>query len=243
MHNESEKLMALHDGELSADEAREAEELAKDPDAQAFLRDLGQADDLFRSAADELLDRPVPAELISAIREPAPRSAKVIPFPGLRSVVGLAIAAGIAAIAVTGLQLQAPQSTQDESAASYAALLQSTLESASSGDLRSDESGEFMVTPRVSFATADEGYCREYMSYKQGAERSGLACRNDSGRWSIVSERDVSSSTSEQYRAAGDQGVRSSYPKVLEGAERLSFDEEQNALRSAWKQATAPAAE
>jgi len=235
MHNEFEKLMALHDEELSVDEAREAEELAKDPEAQACLRDLEQADELFRSAADDLLDRPVPAEMISAIRQPAPRSAKIIPFPGRRSVAGLAIAAGIAAIAVTGLQFQAPESSRDEGAANYVALLQSTLESAPSGDLRSDESGELMVTPRVSFATADEGYCREYMSYLQGTERSGLACRNDSGRWSIVDEQALSSSTSEQYRAASGESVRPSDPQVLKGAERLSFDEEQKALRSAWK--------
>ncbi|MEO1081966.1 MAG: hypothetical protein AAFY29_20585 [Pseudomonadota bacterium] len=235
MENEFDKLMALHDEELSADDARETEEFAKNPEAQALLQGLKQADDLFRSAADDLLEQPVPPEMISAIHDTEPRSATIIPFPGRRSVIGLALAAGIAAIAVTGLQLQGPESIQDEGAASYARLLQSTLESAPSGDLRSEENGEYMITPRVSFATTDRGYCREYMSYQQGIERTGLACRSDSGRWSILDEQVMSSAASEQYRAAGGESQQSPAARVLDGAERLGFDEEQNAIRSAWK--------
>jgi len=138
MSTYTEKLMALHDGELTEEQAREVRELLdKQPDGQSSMLMLERADEEFRRAARGMLELPVPQELIDTIREsggPVIETRKVdniVAFPRRRAAVNLAVAAGLAAVVVAGIWPSfktGDDGSSPKGQATYAALLQETLE-------------------------------------------------------------------------------------------------------------------
>ncbi len=238
MRDDFDELMALHDGELPAQEASEAEDRLDDPEAREFLARLAKADEAFTDAADELLDMPVPPKLVEAIRQSQPQTAEIIPFPRRRGIVGLAVAAGLAAVIATNTQLfQSPTSpATDHDAASYAALLQEVMESVPSGEVLSSSDGAVSIAPMVSFKTDAATFCREFMSSRDGAEFSGVACRDNVGSWTLQGElQALAAPAGESYRAAEGQEGGGKLPPALVKAAELSYAEEQEAIRSGWK--------
>ncbi|QHQ36033.1 anti-sigma factor family protein [Algicella marina] len=103
------RLSAFLDGELSPAESDAVALLAeKDPEIAAELESLQSTDDALKAAFDDLLSEPVPLDLVRSIADPEePSSATTPEAANLPSAPGRwgfgAIAAGIAALAVTGL--------------------------------------------------------------------------------------------------------------------------------------------
>ena len=236
MHKDIELLMALHDGELSADDERRARELLeRDPEAKRVMQELEHADRAFSRAADDLLNAPVPQRLLDAVQaeraEPAPRG-NVHPFPRRKALVSLAMAAGLAAVIV--FAPRPPPGVGDGDRDSYAALLQQTLESAASGDIRSSEDGLAQVSPVVTYRTGDARFCREYVARRGDEELSGIACRSRSGTWDVLGQQALGAADDgSRYRAAGRDEDRG--PALdLDAASTLSYAEESAALSSGW---------
>lgn len=242
MREDFEELMAHRDGELAdRSSTKPAEREFDDPESQELLARLAEADAAFAVAADELLNRPVPERLLSAIREPQaePHSADVVPIFRRRGVVGLAIAASLAAVVATGIQFLEPPvgPVVAPGAGEYATLLQEALETAPSGDLRSSRDGATSVMPVISFRTeAAASYCREFMAVREGVEVSGLACRVASGNWEVLAERRLPSSPSgDDYRVAEGDGADAALLPVPANASELTYAEEQELIRVDWE--------
>ena len=231
MHDKFDDLMALHDKELSPEEQRKVEELlAEDAEARALLKGLAGADEAFKKNADELLHRPVPEKLLATVRADKPAQARVIPFPRRRGIVGLALAAGVAALVVFNTQVLNPPAGVESDA--YAKLFQETLESTSSGDVRSSVDGSIQITPVVSFTTRERGYCREFVALRGDRELGGTACRRENGEWSLVSQQTFASVDDSGYRAAEGETVGEA--PQLDRLRQLSFAEEQSAIKAGW---------
>ena len=233
MRDDIDELMAHHDGELPG---QDAERRFDDPESRELLGKLAKADKAFASAADELLDIPVPSKLVDAIRQPQPKTAEIIPFPRRRGIVGLAIAAGLATVIATNTQLFQPPANPgaDAQPAGYAALLQETMESVPSGEMRSSDDGSVSIVPMVSFKTDAATYCREFMSSQNDAEFSGVACRDRAGSWTLLSQQGgASASGGDAYRVAESREAEA--PQTPNTAAELSYAEEQEAIRSGWK--------
>jgi len=257
MRDDQNELMALHDGELSGQEASDAKDRQlDDPEARAFLEKLARADKAFADAVDDMLDMPVPSSLVEAIRQSEapsqvqsgleteadsatePKTAEVIPFPRRRGLVGLAIAAGLAAVVATNTPLfQLPgKPALDPADAGYAALLQEVLESVPSGEVRSSADGAVSVVPMVSFRTDAAAYCREFMRSQGDAEFSGVACRDGAGSWEVVSQQRVpSAAVGSDYRIAEGEAGEVKLPPTLTRSAELSYVEEQAAIQAGWQ--------
>ncbi len=256
MPDKFNKLMAQHDGESPAEDTSPVgDSRFDDPETRELLEKLAAADKAFASAADELLDMPVPAKLIEAIRNPqsqeletAPEpisepdpeqtSAEIIPFPRRRGIIGLAIAAGVAAVVATNTQLfQTPAtSVVDPGAASYAYLLQEVMETVPSGEVIASDDGSVSITPMVSFRTETAAFCREFMSLQNGAELSGVACRDGVGSWEVVQQKSVPTAPEDEaYRVAEGMEDDAEMPTDMARSTELSYDEEQAAISSGWK--------
>ncbi len=255
MRDDHNELVALHDGELSGQDASDAKHRhLEDSEARAFLEQLARADKAFADAADEMLDMPVPSRLVDAIRQsearsqaqpeslkepqPEPQTAEIITFPRRRGLVGLAIAAGVAAVIATNTELfqLTGKPALEPAAAGYAGLLQDVMESTPSGQVRSSADGTVSILLMVSFRTSAAGYCREFMRSQGDAEFSGVACRDDAGSWEIVSqERMPSAAFGEDYRVAEGHAEGAELPPTLGQTTELSYAEEQAAIQSGWQ--------
>ena len=243
MRDDIDQLMALHDGEASAEDASAAgNRRFDDPESREFLSKLTEADKAFANAADELLDMPVPSRLVDAIRQPEPQpqpqTAEIIPFPRRRGIVGLAIAAGLAAVVATNTQLfksnEGP--VVDSGTAGYAALLQQAMDSVPSDQVLNSDDGSVRIMPIVSFRTEAAAYCREFMALEGDIEFSGIACRDSIGSWRVLSERrTLTAPDGDEYRAAEGEKSVSDLPSGLVKAKELSYAEEQAAIRTGWK--------
>ena len=254
MHKHIEQLMALHDGELSEEEAHKAQDLLdQDPEAQRIMAQLEQADQTFTQAYDEVLNSPVPDRLINTLRAGTAErpedsagnagngetgaAGNVLAFPRRTAYISLAAAAGLAAILITGPQnLLSPDTSNSNrpGIGAMAGLLQETLETAESGEIRGSDDGRLQVTPMATYLAADSRYCREYMALEAASETAGIACRNAGGTWELVSQQELGSSIgNEAYRAA--EGSTDGVDKGdLGSAAALSYTDERRAIDSGW---------
>jgi hypothetical protein len=238
MYEHMEKLMAFHDGELSAEESEKVQELlSQDATARLWLQKLQNADAAFTQSADTILAEPVPQRLIDTVRDTQPASAKVLQFPQRRAVVGLAMAAGLAAILITSapdLLQQGVPGSQETADPGFATLLQQTLEELPSGEIRRSDDGLVQLTPLATYRIEDSRFCREYMGKRADVEVSGLACRNTAGTWGVISQREFASTNGNSYRAAEGAGVDDNGLSSLGESSSLSYSEESAVLRSNW---------
>jgi surface antigen len=73
-------------------------------------------------------------------------------------------------------------------AAIASARVQHALELTPSG-VKADVGGNVRIEPRLTFATEDKVWCRQYsLSYGDSLEAGGVACRNGEGEWRLVIE-------------------------------------------------------
>jgi hypothetical protein len=209
-----EVLMAYADGELSAEEQQNVESLLRtSPEA---VRRLGAFTTTGRDMArlfDEIVEAPVPQTLVDAVldrRAEAQQAASVVYFPGARaaragsgrsfgSVHKLAIAATLAALVIGAgaalfKELGAPAgsgmgvavlSTGDKVAVQE---LGGVLDHVASGQSSTQRigGGEVTIRPVFTFATHQDGYCRQYaLSGGSIGSHVGVACRSAEGRWVV----------------------------------------------------------
>jgi hypothetical protein len=217
---DKDRLAAFVDGELSPEEAAAVVmHLADHPADQAWVDDLIAANETLAAAFAQPLHEPVPEAIRAAIfgtpeggagrdadgpAEPAGQ-AQVLPFrpragaarggrPGIWAA-GLALAAGLAAVAVIGPLLRGPAGGGDPGAVALAALVPGPLAegSALSGLLATQPSGtpqeiaggqEVMILS--SLPLADGRFCRELELLDEAAGKlsMGIACTAGTG-WTV----------------------------------------------------------
>ena len=180
-------LMAYVDGELSADERAEIERaLAADPALRAQFETHQKMRAELAGAYGDILDDPVPEQLLAAARGSAPQAAEVEDLSARREARAKwsvrewgAMAASLVGGLVIGLgamNAQAPliAVTSDGMSA------RGTLERALDTQLASDDAEAVRIG--LSFRTEDGGYCRTFELTERGT--SGIACRDADG-WDV----------------------------------------------------------
>ncbi|HUF74558.1 MAG TPA: hypothetical protein VMR74_16875 [Gammaproteobacteria bacterium] len=203
--NDDERLSALIDGELDSAEAAElAKRLAAEPALARRLSTLHQADRALREAYGPIVREPVGGELaallerhgaaVDATADGTDSAANVVPLrrrggaPRFR--IPASIAAGLAlAIGVwLGVSLGVRDGLTDtERLLASGALigtdreLYEVIESMPSGETAT-LAGNLSATPRLTFRTADGGFCREIALSSESRQMTVVGCR-ESGGW------------------------------------------------------------
>lgn len=209
-----DKLSAYIDGELPAAEMAALErDLASDAGLAERLQRLSSANAAFVASISAIDATPVPAstrELLSAAGEQA--GARVIAFRPraigafvmqhraiAASLVCAAIAYGAVATAPGGLQSGAPAATSVIAANTP---LHRALERTPSGETVRIGGG-VAVKPQLTFATADDAFCRQYQMTSGSGAMEAIACRNDEG-WRVrVASFERSNPAAGDYQPAG----------------------------------------
>ncbi|MDX1563538.1 MAG: hypothetical protein R3305_11460, partial [Gammaproteobacteria bacterium] len=204
--NDDERLSALIDGELGANAAAALEaRLAAEPALAARLKALRGADRALRDAYAPVADELLPAELLALLADAdesgdEAQRANVIPLgrrPEPRRAaqprsfwIPTSIAAGIAlAVGVTlGISLNTQNRLTDTEQLLAAGApitpdreLFAVIEATPSGQTVA-LAGTIEATPRLSFQTADGGYCRELALTSSTQQAALVGCRRD-GSW------------------------------------------------------------
>jgi ferric-dicitrate binding protein FerR (iron transport regulator) len=229
-----EQLAAWLDGALPPEQADAfAQGLADHPEL-AEQAEIWRANDQQLAAALTGADRPIDAALLERLGlsdKPAASNDNTpwfgLRWPGMRSSgmqwagAGSAVAAGIAAVLLLGVQPSAPVDPLSGALEQTA-----TLASAHLADGRT-------ITPTLTVRAADGRWCREFRS----SDETALACRKD-GRWSIEARAHAD--------AAADAGAIAvaggADPAPLDAAYRrlgasdpLSAADERKLLANRWK--------
>lgn len=256
MSKSFEDIMARHDGESREGDTTEGAAGTKDEaEIRAVLDKLQAADRAFASAADELLEMPVPDRLVDAIRqsrdrstasqeapvEPAEspkQSAQIIPFPRRRAVVSFALAAGLAAVVATNTQLfQSPaESALGFESSAELALFQDAMDTVASGEILSSADGVTSLMPTVSFRSGTGAFCREFLALQAETEFSAVACQASAGTWELRGQQRVAGGVEDgNYQPASGANADTVLAPDLERARVLSYEDEQAAILSGWK--------
>jgi len=99
------------------------------------------------------------------------------------AVLAMSVAAGWLLHTATG-----DGTSPDAGATIASAEVQHALELTPSG-VKVDVGGNVRIEPRLTFATEDKVWCRQYtLSYGDSLEAGGVACRNGEGVWRLVIE-------------------------------------------------------
>jgi len=180
-----EQLSAYVDGELPAPDAMALEtDLESDPHLAQRLAHVLAANNLALIAAKEIDKAPMSAGLSALIEQAG--GGNVIPFrrKGLLAVVAehRAIAAGlVCAAAVWGANLMLDGNSSPLPAAGVvmaeSSRLHGVLTSSPTGDSTQLEDGS-VATPRLTFASADGAFCRQFDVSGAGGTVQAIACRD-----------------------------------------------------------------
>ena len=236
MHNNDfERIMAYHDGELDAEEAAHIEALIeRDDQAKAFLEELRQTDRFVQEGLSGVLEEDIPDRLLNAARgatESAPDTT-VVPFPrrwfsGRR---GLAAAASVLVMVGVGVSTVFFSDRNEAFDPPVAHLLDTTLESTPSGELREDVDSQTRIMPVATFNTREQGVCREFALRRDSESVYGLACRQSNGDWRTVARQDVTAPSdaaeSTYTPASGDRQAIDDKLKALGGEDPMTRNEE-----------------
>lgn len=220
-----EKLISYVDGELDAKEQAEIEELVeRDPEVRAMVAQFRKSAELLKGGFDEILDLPVPQQLIDSVKNHQAKSNIVqinkvqhdkglFTWPGLALAATVALSVGIFAGAVLfgGLNLQSPTP-------GYSSLLQDSLEMKLSGVSAASEDGLEKVTPLMTFIGTDGLICREFERMNPEQKTVGVACRGSQGEWLLMAEIDhtlLAGNTAEEFDYRPASGPDDSINMVL----------------------------
>jgi hypothetical protein len=241
-----EQISAFLDGELNAvDTEGLARAVETDPALAARLERLGSATRAYVAVVNGIDQHPVSAGVASILA--APPTASVLPFRSkrLRAFVmdHRAIAAGLlAAVAVWGIStnLTGPAPTDlltpgPDGVIIASSPLHNALEKgqASKVVLVANTAG---ITPRLTFASTDGAFCRQYDVATAAGTTSAIACRED-GRWrNEIAVFGKPTSTSDYQIASGDKSpaLEAFIDLHISGAP-LSAADESAAIAKGWK--------
>ncbi len=203
-------LSAFVDGELDGDDlTRFRERLLKEPELRRELDAIRAADDLMKSYAGQIDEKPVPKEIQTLVRVGSGRSAIKLS----------AIAAAVFLVAV-GSFFMVPQSPID-----YAA-----VDNLVSGQRL--DTGDDYIEVIASFRQHDGGICRELVT----TAVHQIVCRQD-GRWRTEVEvsRQEMPSNSYQPAGAGDISVIDAYIDEHKAGLTIEAGEERQLIEKNWQ--------
>jgi negative regulator of sigma E activity len=199
-----ETLSAFLDGELPpADMDTVREQVRRQPELAARLAELSLVDKLVRAQASRIDNVPMPANVLAMLGADAaaqPRS-NVVPFPAQlvrRWTMPLALAASL--VLAVGVVLWRDQAPEGDSQMAYAAL----LETASSGNEITvmDAKGGAKFVATFSYRNHDDRWCRQFRWREDGRDTSGIACRQDNGKWQLEHSVESVAGNDSEYRVA-----------------------------------------
>lgn len=240
-----EQLNAYLDDELSAAErARIDAALEGDPQLQARLAELGQINELLTDAYAPIIEEPVPDHIAALVRNARTPESNVVQLrPATRAPsrwAPMALAASIALVlGFTLLPTSGPKQSNRLAANQIierGSALDGALTRLSSGRTEALDEGSVEVV--LTFASADQGWCREFVatSPDQGATRA-VACRA-LDRWQVVAaDRVVDGVADGTFSLAGDSadgsGVEAFIDEQMSG-DILDAGAEERLLSNGW---------
>ena len=206
-----EMLMAYADDELDAAARSDLEAvLAGRPDLVARVKMFERTRIGVQPPFDDILNEPVPAELIAGIRsapiggsnvEPlrprpsvSPASSGMSSQPSVWRYTAIAASIGLLVGCASGWYAGASTKPSPSAGAPVAdagiralGSVRTALETGSSGVATVIKSGEAdeRITPVATFRSKDQRFCRHYV-IDSGSKNEGVACRSASGAWDIL---------------------------------------------------------
>jgi len=232
--------------------------------ALARNRRLKELHESFRFTRDPLartfdvaLAAPLPERLLRTVREspsPAarPRTARkswpslawlgeVLRAPAFSPAVALpALAISVAAGWLLHTATGAGADPRDPLASAEA---QYALE-ATPSDVEVDLAHGMRLKPRLTFATQDKTWCRQFtLSYPENLEAGGVACRNNAGAWQVLIETGLAAAAPASpgsYLPAGplpsdSEGILDSVRSRVKQGDVLGREEEEELIAEHWK--------
>ena len=261
------------DGMLSPDQrAALRVALARNPELQRLYGSFCFTRDPLASSFDATLAAPVPERLLRTVRESsspgvrqsAARRRWTASWTQGRTGCGASLAwlgdvlrapafspaAGIAMLAVSvaaGWLLHTAAgdgASSDARAFAASAQVQRALELTPSG-VKVDVARGVRLEPRLTFATEDKVWCRQYtLSYGEPQEAGGVACRDGDGVWRLVIETSLPAPPpppSKSMLPAGTpplldhEGILDSVRSQLKHGDILGREEEEERIAEHWK--------
>lgn len=237
MQISDETLMALADGELSPDIAREvAAAVDRDPLLGARLRKFTETRDLLRELADASQPQVNPA-LAQMIRNAAAAQAKTVaappdtsrtatPTPANLNRQPLAAIAAIFVLAVIGMGLY---SVYDDGLIEGLPDSQiAALRTLSSGQSQMLANGD-ELTIIASYQSGEGELCREFELHGEGADSLQIACLNTDQGWSTRYSEPLQPEAGGYVPASGESGLDTFLSDTGAGPS-MTADEEASAL-------------
>lgn len=241
-----EQLSAFMDGELTPAEMDAlAKDIESDPQLAARVERLGAANTAFVDAAAQIDHTPVGAGL-KALME-APPAADVVQFRprSVRTflVEHRAIAASLlCAVAVWGVtsvgsgRAQSdPLGTSPDGLILASSSIGRMLETAPTGELVT-VAANTSATPRLTFTSAEGGFCRQFDVTQGDSASAAIACREESGwRTQIVAYGLPKPTGDFQTASASRSPALEAYLDQHMTNDPLNADAEAKLLREGWK--------
>jgi len=257
------------DGKLSPDQrAALRVALTRNLELQELYESFRFTRNPLASSFDAVLSAPVPERLLRTVRESgtlrarpsAARRTRTLSWTRSRASLawlGEALrapafspAAGIAVLAVSvaaGWLLHTAigdGASSDARAFDTSAQVQRALELTPSG-VKVDVARGVQLEPRLTFATEDKVWCRQYtLSYGEPQEAGGVACRDGDGVWRLVIETSLPAPPpppSKSMLPAGTpplldhEGILDSVRSQLKHGDILGREEEEERIAEHWK--------
>lgn len=261
---DDERLSAYLDDMLPVEERAALERrLAAEPALAARLRALARADVAVRQAYAPAIEEPLPQSVLALLereRGDATAAAAAPPVVDLAArrearvrrvgAAPAALAAGIALVVgvVAGIAVAPrPSAPGVELSASgglvpRAAMLHGALERTPSGTEHALGGGA-VVTPVLSFRTAEGGICRQFAIRAEPALAEGVACREEGG-WRVAAFAAGPAEDARGFRlAAGGASLIDDAVDAAIAGEPLSADAEAELLEAGWPSASANASD
>jgi hypothetical protein len=246
-----EILMAYADGELSpAERAAIAAALERDPYLRERLASFSFTRGPMARVYDEALLAPLPARLLAiagvgrpaAQRRPEPAgegwlsriaSALTLPMLSPAAAIPAVVMAAAAGWLLQGA-LRSDGVSLDSGGAIAAAALQSALDTTPTGQVARVGSG-LSIRPELSFASLQNGWCRQYeLILSEEMRAGGLACR-DQGAWRVIVQTPATRAEAPgMIVPAGHDDPLEAVRESLKAGDVLSPEQEQPLIRDRW---------
>jgi len=227
------KLMAYADGELAPEERGEVERaVAADPQLRAQLEAHQRMRAQLSDAYADMLEAPVPEQLLAAARGAAPRSGEIVDLSARRAAWpqwSVREWGAMAASLVGGLIIGfGAMNTQPSLIAVTADGMSArgALARALDVQLASDDAGAVRIG--LTFRARDGAYCRTFELTDRGT--AGIACR-DGGGWDVAMTAEQPAQG--EIRMASASALFATVDGMIEG-EPLDDDAEAQARDAGW---------